>query len=1034
MQDSLAIIQLSDIHFNTKENAVKNKSEKLFDAIKNEIGNNKSVFIIVTGDIADKGLKDEYDIAYEFFNELEINIKNYCKNCNIHFIFTPGNHDCDLSDEAAEDIRAIVIEKIIKEPDGIKPSYIEQCISVQSNYFEFIKKFDSYNYINKSISNHLLSRYEFKVGNKTISFNSFNVSWISRRKETQAQLFYPVNNIDIDTLINANCNYNITLFHHPFHWLNHMNIRKFKDIVNKLSNLVFTGHEHTNSAIAIEDLSNSFTVQHIESGALQEKDPKKSSFNLFIINLEDNNQEYIKFEWEENFYNKYPQNTCVIKKRQDTFIMKDSYSEYINKLAIKVNNSYKDNIELDDVFIYPYLKSIIIDKEKDNTLIEQNSNFLTDITNLRKKIIYGAETSGKSSLLRTLQKYYYKEEYISIIIDGMYLDQSSYKENNFKSIILKAFKKQYEIGIKTISKFEQFDKNKIVLFIDGLEKSKLNSEYRANLINNIENLGYENILISAHESMIFEATTEGILSDSLKNWNHYVILEFGHKLRYEFIKKWYSLGQESTLEKNELILKVRAEVESINKTIGYNIVPAYPIYLMTLLQAKEANMTNNLSKSSYGHYYHYLIMDNLQKSKGNMESKDINTIFSFTASFSFSIFKSKNYVFTIEEIREAEYKYCSHGRFTPSFSLVDTLIDASIIVKYDGKFKFTHNYIYYYFVATYFADKYTVEGIEDIIFKMSERLYRREFANILMFILHLTPKDNIIENLILQSKKIFIELTEFKFELDEVKNLNLSIKNDYLKINNKSLEENENDKLNKKDRIQPMNKELYKDDRYEADYNEDIQELNLFGKINLAFKMMEILGEIIKNYSGTLDGNINEKMIIETHSLGLRSLRSLMDLFNKEHHNLMDFLKDMVAKKKHVTEDKITEDVARIVYGIATNISSNIIKKIAKATASKDLKTLIHEILERDKNNNAKLLLAQAIELDFENGLNIKNIEALNKHFKDEKNSVCSTILKKLVLDHLYMYDVTYDKKQSICKKLDININEAKSKMISLNK
>ena len=74
------------------------------------------------------------------------------------------------------------------------------------------------------------------------------------------------------------------------------------------------------------------------------------------------------------------------------------------------------------------------------------------------------------------------------------------------------------------------------------------------------------------------------------------------------------------------------------------------------------------------------------------------------------------------------------------------------------------------------------------------------------------------------------------------------------------------------------------------------------------------------------------------------------------------------------------------------------------------------------------------IYLYIEVGLNIKNIEALNKYFKDEKNSVCNTTLKKLVLDHLYMYDVTYDKKQSICKKLDININEAKSKMISLNK
>ena len=32
------------------------------------------------------------------------------------------------------------------------------------------------------------------------------------------------------------------------------------------------------------------------------------------------------------------------------------------------------------------------------------------------------------------------------------------------------------------------------------------------------------------------------------------------------------------------------------------------------------------------------------------------------------------------------------------------------------------------------------------------------------------------------------------------------------------------------------------------------------------------------------------------------------------------------------------------------------------------------------------------------------------------------------------MFDVTFDKKQSICKKLDINIGEAKNKMISMTK
>ncbi len=75
-------------------------------------------------------------------------------------------------------------------------------------------------------------------------------------------------------------------------------------------------------------------------------------------------------------------------------------------------------------------------------------------------------------------------------------------------------------------------------------------------------------------------------------------------------------------------------------------------------------------------------------------------------------------------------------------------------------------------------------------------------------------------------------------------------------------------------------------------------------------------------------------------------------------------------------------------------------------------------------------MLEQAIELDFQNGLNIKQIEILSKQFKDEKNAICNTTLKKLVLEHLYMFDVTFDKKQSICKKLDINIGEAKNKMM----
>lgn len=1038
MGKEIIVVQLSDIHFNAKNNSVQEKSEKLYDAIKNEIGRSKNIFIIITGDIANTGAKSEYDIAYHFLNNLEHKLKEYCQHSlEIHFIFAPGNHDCDFStDEDIQEIREVMIEKVLTSPNDIKPSWIKQCVTVQENYFNFIANFNSYNNINHDLSNNLFKRYEYEIEDKKIAFNSFNIAWLSKQKETQAQLIYPINNIDMDSLESLDIHYSISLFHHPFHWLDHISARSFKDFVNKTSDLLFTGHEHTSSGSKIEGIDNSYMIQHIEAASLQEKNPKKSSFNLFKIDLENDLQEFCKYEWEEDFYEKkISNNGNIVKKTKTLFSMKKSYMEYINKLAIKINHPYQEDIGLSDIFIYPDLKAISMDKENENSMfIEKSSDTLKEISSLKKSIVYGNETSGKSSLLRMLQMHYYRNDYVAIIIDSTYIDPNDHKENNLKSLITKSFKKEYERSAHTLSKFEQLDKNKIVLLIDGFEKAKLNSEYKGKFIQTIEDLGYSNILITSHEHLRFEATTEGILADVLKHWDHYSIKELGHKLRSKFIRQWIILGQESSLEKTTLTLQVREKAESINKTVGYNIIPAYPVYIMALLQAMEANETNNLAKSSYGHYYQYLILDNLKKAKENLEPKDINTIFGFTSQYAFEIFKTKNYLFTLEDIKNFLMNYCVEKEFTPLFDIVDTLIASSIIVQYEGKYKFTHNFIYYYFVANYFAEHYTKAGVEEIIFKMSERLYRTEFANILMFILHLTPKDAIIARLIEESKKIFSEMQEFTFSTDEVKSLNNSIKRDFIECNEKSLEENHHDKLESDQKKEHIEKNINKEDRDEADYNENIQELNLFAKINLSFKMIEILGEIIKNYSGTLDGGVKHDMISETHSVGLRTLKSLMDLFENEHQNIMKEIKKMVEKKHHVTSDKINDDIARLVYGLASNVSTNVIKKIAKATASKDLRGLLKKIIDKDPENNAKLILEQAIELDFENGMNIKELINLHNKFKDEKNNICNTTLKKLVLEHLYMFNISFDKKQSICQKLDINTNESKSKMISMKK
>lgn len=67
---------------------------------------------------------------------MKINLKNIV----IHVIFNLYLLQViDFSDEDAEEIRDVIIEKVIGAPDEIKSSYISQCTRVQENYFRFIE-------------------------------------------------------------------------------------------------------------------------------------------------------------------------------------------------------------------------------------------------------------------------------------------------------------------------------------------------------------------------------------------------------------------------------------------------------------------------------------------------------------------------------------------------------------------------------------------------------------------------------------------------------------------------------------------------------------------------------------------------------------------------------------------------------------------------------------------------------------------------------------------------------------------------------
>lgn len=1021
---TLAILHLSDAHIkkDIASNSLFEKEKEIFNAIKNEICHCLNLFIVFTGDIAFSGQKEEYATANIFFNNLKKYLLEYNPSIKIDFIFAPGNHDCDFSVE--QTIRDIVIKAVLDNSSKIDQHIIDACTGIQKDYFDFIEAFSSAQNINKDISNKVLTRYEFQIGENSISFNSFNTAWMSQKQEQQAKILFPLSFINQEKLVETKDNLSISIFHHPQHWLTHSNLRSFKEFVDSCSDVILTGHEHTQSAFQSHNITNRKNVEYIEGGTLQDSyNNMHSKFNLLLIDLKTKKHDIFIFEWGKNIYNKVANESIELPLcNKSLFQLNDQYSKKISSLPLKLNHPRKENIILEDIYIYPDLRILEVhDNKTVSTFSKISSRELFKESSTKKTILFGKDNSGKTSLAYMLQIKFKEKGLIPLVINGKEIKKFT-SDSVFKNIVIKAFKEQYEIKKNELNAFEQEDKSNIVIILDDLQDMKLNNQTKGEFIQEIENLGYAHIVIFSDVELELEATSESNLAKSLRNFVHYHILEFGHILRDDLIRKWIVLGQEKELENDEIASIRRAKANEITQTLGLNFVPSYPFYLLTLLQAMEAN-DKTIEKSSYGHYYHYMILQYLTNYGAPIENKDVNTIFGYISTLAYRMFEERKYVWEQTDLDEYDLFYKQYIGFTPKLNLQKKVIETGILSQCDNEYKFSHKYLYYYFVAYYFSQNVDDGKITKIIDNMTQRLYRTEFANILMFIFHLSPKKDILGMLNREAKKVFANLEEFSFSQIELLTINNSIHEDTTnKLEDRTLEESRRIELEdeeKKDAFMHVN---HIDDQFEASYDEEIQVLDIFGQINLACKLIDILGEVVKNYAGTLKYEPKYELIENTYGMGLRSLKKIFSDVEENHELIVQELRNLIDKKGFVTADKIDEAINKFVFKIVAAIATGFIKRISQAVGDQELKSIYNKISKSDPTNIAYKLIEQAINLNFNGGLNANKIIELYDVLDKEKNTLTSTALKHLVMDHLYKFDVSPAKKMSICKQLKISM------------
>lgn len=647
---------------------------------------------------------------------------------------------------------------------------------------------------------------------------------------------------------------------------------------------------------------------------------------------------------------------------------------------MKFTHKQKDDIKINDIFVEPFLKKIITEKSTERYSSVKLFNIFN--TDEYKIFISGINLSGKTIICKKVYSYLFEKGFIPILIQGS--DIIKLKKEKIYNIIEQKFEKQYTYKNTVFSKI---DTSKIVIIIDNIHKIPVDRHQERkqfSLFFNIIHNQFKNIFLTSTNII-----SNDIYNEYLTNYQTFEILEFGHLLRDELVSKWNKIGCEDDVNNNKF-LRIKDDIEyDLNSIISRNYIPSTPFYILILLQSFQTRQqSNNQNYTLHGFYYQCLINDAL--SKAVIDRENISFYENLIKELAFHFYK----IIGDKKINKDEFtifykKYCDDYAIDikkhPITLTIKTFIDAKIII----------------------------------------------------FLTHLSKDRLIINNLLVNAKKIFKneDIKDLDNYISEMNKLTETLPKQIFKeisIQESRREELEDKEIVEFEKKQKEAEEFEKTQKEKSIYFKennpddiiDVSELDMLSQVTLALNYIDILGQVVKKHWGSLNKKDKQDIINEIYSLGIRIISIHLKQIPKEKEPIIKFLKSIITRKhiktEYLSEDKIEEELRKFLFNFGFLISFGIVKRITHSTGYEKLDPIFKEI---ETNNNCNLikLINLSIKLEYyEIEFPIKEIKEIKELLEDKL--LYYQLIRLLVIDYLRLFNIDYKDKQRVCQILGISV------------
>lgn len=1031
----LLFVHLTDIHVQDDNDldVLLTRTDSLAGAICKHITEpeNTTVFMCVTGDFAFSGQENQYTVAGRFLEEINSIISGRFPRVSINPIFVPGNHDCDFKSDCATMRETLLASPLLNVTDSAQ---LKICTSIQKCFFDFAKEWEVKYKAMSCADDKVLTVNEFNNAeeNMHLKFHCLNTSWCSKRNEEKGKMkmvFDQLPTKDRNDIV-------ITLMHHDAEWLDWDDKEVWNEYHRKFSDIIFVGHDHAADFIWKQNYDKTSNYYIKGNQLYDKKNADQSGFNILKLNTDVHPMQecFFTYEWDGELYKKIIDTDYhpFIRNRfvKTSIELKEEVWGFLENLDIDLfNKKNKREIKLSDIFGFPTLRE---EKKKTSRFFRNMKELMEYLKENPFVSIRGQKEYGKTALLKQLFKEFFLQKKFPVFLEPTQINSAD------GEVLNKLITEKYAQTYENISAEEIMQKapNELICIIDNFEEIMLSDKSIKKFLKYLTSK-FGNVILSRNPKLelinpLSNVETNDFIND---NFTFLGIQEARKSYGERIINKWLLLDDENgDINSPDFDARRRKKYEQISNVMRGNFFNKTPVDLLLVLSYLEQDEPTQIDYSRYSFIYDNLILQRLN-AIGNKETKIITKYKTILQCIAYKMFQDDitgsvkdSYIISII----LTYKDKHSGFNMDVADLLKRLVSYRFLEQKNDNYRFKCGYMYYYFAGSYITQKLPPEMRREVIKDVFLNINKDLNYNIALFLAYSLSIEfeilPVIKNL---EDELLANYSDFKYEKirDVIEKWSGNIEEKAERIY--TVPENENIPVLREKRLQEQeekeqNKEEQEDkDEYKVAQNatdEDVKKTN--DDVIKIGRLLEFSGNILKNYSGSMEDTQREEAI----DVMFKSVTKVLGSFCSYSLYAVDKLIEMLEEKIKDGDEEAIEaksDFIAIIKYLMSQIWLQFVGDSVSALTygldSDDLKENIDSYCYENKSDLTKMIRVEYLIRIANTRLPIEEIKKLYEG-KECLDDISKKILRKNIFKYLSSYQFDPRDKQAICNLLKFDI------------